>query len=249
MQTTRTERRFGLNHDQLLLLAMAFMLLDHLWATVISGQLWLTCVGRMAFPIFAFLIGEGYAHTHDWKKYAKRLFWFGVISEIPFNLMIFSFPVFPFHQNVMFTLLLGLLAIRFLEVSRNTRKEEVGKRAKNAALCLLCVLLGSLLMTDYGATGVLMVLLLWSSRNLPHCREFQLAGMVLLNLFADGQTIPLTLGSFVWEMPLQAFALLALVWIWLYNGQKGRGGKAFQYFGYAFYPVHMLVLFAISWLR
>lgn len=249
MPNIQTTKRFGLNHDQLLLLAMVFMLMDHLWATLVSGRLWMTCVGRMAFPIFAFLIGEGYAHTHDWKKYAKRLFWFGIISEIPFNLMIISFPLFPFHQNVMFTLLLGLIAIHFWEQGCATEKEEIGKRVKSTVLCLLCVGLGGLLMTDYGTMGVVMVLLLWVFRDMRYGWIGQLVGMVLLNMFADGQTLPLTLGSFVWEMPLQSFAVLALIWIWLYNGRKGKGGKVFQYFCYIFYPAHMLVLFIISWLR
>ena len=98
-----------INSNALKILAMAFMLLDHLWATIIPDNQWMTCVGRLAFPIFAFMISEGYVHTSDFKKYAKRLLIFGLISEIPFNLMSAGGFFFPFHQNVMFTLLLGLL--------------------------------------------------------------------------------------------------------------------------------------------
>ena len=104
--------KFGLTATHLRILALVLMLLDHLWATVVPGNNWMTYVGRMAFPIFAFQAAEGYHHTHDFKGYCKRLALFALVSEIPFNLMMMSYPIFPFHQNVMLTLLLGLLACR-----------------------------------------------------------------------------------------------------------------------------------------
>lgn len=245
MSETITKKRFGLSHNALQGLAMLFMLLDHSWATIISGNLWMTCVGRLAFPIFAFLITEGYAHTRDWKIYAKRLFWFGVISEIPFNLMIFSSPIFPFHQNVMFTLFLGLLAIHYWETAL-TESTGMGQ-GKRLLQCLLCILLGGVLALDYGIMGVTTVLMFWVSRNLPYRWVFQLVGMVMLNVFAmGGLEIPITLGSWQWGFPVQGFAVLALGLIWLYNGEKGHTTKGLRYAAYAFYPVHMLVLYGLT---
>ena len=92
-----------LNSLSLKLLAMALMLCDHMWATVIPGNNWLTAVGRLAFPIFAYQVAEGFFLTHDRKKYLGRMFIFALISEIPFDLLYYSSVVFPFHQNVMFT--------------------------------------------------------------------------------------------------------------------------------------------------
>ena len=69
------------------IMAMVFMLCDHLWATIVPGNDWLTCVGRLAYPIFAFMIVEGYFHTHNLEKYVMRLLMWAVISEIPFDLV------------------------------------------------------------------------------------------------------------------------------------------------------------------
>ena len=75
------------NAFTLKVMAMALMLCDHMWATVIPGAAWMTSIGRLAFPIFAFQIAEGFARTHHFKGYLGRIFLFALISEIPFNLM------------------------------------------------------------------------------------------------------------------------------------------------------------------
>ena len=80
-------RKKGLSANTLRWIAMVGMLLDHLWGTIVSGNLWMTCLGRMVFPIYAFQLTEGFVRTHDRKRYALRLLVFALISEIPFNLM------------------------------------------------------------------------------------------------------------------------------------------------------------------
>lgn len=233
----------GLNADRLRLLACLLMLLDHIWATVAPGNpLWMTCAGRLAFPIFAFQVAEGCRHTSDAGRYAKRLLAFALLSELPFDLMVSGSWFFPFHQNVLFTLLLGLWAIRALD---GMKQAAYAPRAclRAAAALAAALVLALLGFVDYGPLGVLTVVVFHVFRGFPMAQVGRLAALMLINLFAfEGMTLPLTLAGLRLEFPLQGFAVLALIPIWLYNGQRGGGGRGRQLAFYAFYPVHMLVL-------
>lgn len=236
-----------LNANTLRFLALAFMLLDHIWGTLVPGQLWMTCVGRMAFPIFAFQISEGLLHTSNVKRYAGRLFLFALIAEVPFDLMLTGMPFFPFHQNVLFTLLFGLWAISAVE--KQKQNPSGAGFAKAAAVVLCAFLLSAVLMVDYGAMGVATVMMFYLLRGFKGARLCQLAVMVVLNgVLAGGQLLPIQLGSWRFEFPVQGFAVAALLLIWLYNGEKGRSSRVLQYAAYAFYPVHALVLYLIRYI-
>jgi len=227
------------------LLASIFMLSDHLWATIVPGNMWMNYVGRLAFPIYAFLIAEGYRHTSDFGRYARRLLVFGLISEIPFNLMYAGGFIFPFHQNVMFTLLLGLFSIRSIDTIRqNIRSRASLKSSVKPVLALAgCLLLSAVGFVDYGFWGVMTVILFHVLRDFPGAKVLQLAAMVYIHCEAyKGMFIPVELFGHSFEFATQGFAVLALPLIWLYNGKKGLSSKALQYGFYAFYPVHMLVL-------
>ena len=115
-----SSRRFETTSMSLHVIAMACMLCDHLWATVVPGNDWLTCVGRLAFPIFAFLIVEGYFHTGSLRRYVGRLLLCALLSEVPFDLVMGGTVFYPFHQNVLWTFLIALLLIRLNERARAT---------------------------------------------------------------------------------------------------------------------------------
>ncbi len=234
------KRVWDLSAFGLRLIAMGAMLCDHLWATVISGNLWMTMVGRIAFPIFAFLIVEGFFHTRNVQKYALRLLIFALLSELPFNLVQGGDWFYPFGQNVMWTLLLGLLCLDRLE---KLRGQHIGPKAglRMALAILGFALAATVTLTDYAGYGVLTVVVFYAFRgNSWRSRLGQLVGLALINwVWVKGMTIPLAFGL---ELPIQGFAVLALLPIWCYRGRQGLHNRAAQLAFYAFYPVHLLIL-------
>lgn len=238
-----TKKTFDISAAALHILAMALMLMDHLWATLLPAQEWLTCAGRLAFPIFAFMAVEGYFHTHSFQKYALRMLVFAVLSEIPFDLMYGGTWFYPVHQNVIWTLLLGLLGIRLTEAVR-----QKGKRWAFLLVFVLVALtgmaLGTLGMVDYYGAGVLTVLIFYIFRGRKWwCLLGQLLALYWVNVeLLGGLIYPVRLLGMEFELCQQGLALLALIPVWLYRGRQGHHSKPFQYACYAFYPVHMLVL-------
>ena len=97
------------------IMAMLFMLCDHLWGTIVAGNDWLTCIGRLTFPIYAFMLVEGYFHTKNLKKYVRRLLVFAILSEIPFNLAMGSSIFYPIHQNVLWSFLIAIGLVHWNE--------------------------------------------------------------------------------------------------------------------------------------
>lgn len=240
------EKKRGIDSFTLHILAMLFMLCDHLWATLFPAQEWMTCVGRLAFPIFAFMIAEGCYYTSNVKKYMLRLFLFAIISEIPFNLIMGSSVFYPFHQNVLWTFLLGVLSIQIIEKAKKKQKKWISFFVVCLVLLMDC-LLGTITMVDYNAAGILTVLLFYFFRKKTWISfAAQLVGLYYLNVVMLGNLYyPVTILGHHFEIAQQSFALLALIPIWLYHGEQGYHSKWFKYFCYAFYPVHLLILVVI----
>lgn len=239
-------KNFELTAAVLHIIAMTLMLMDHLWATLLPAREWLTCAGRVAFPIFAFMAVEGYFHTTSFKKYILRMLLFAVLSEIPFDLMYGGTWFYPVHQNVLWTFLLGLLGVWLME--------QVRKKGKTWMYLLVCVLvvpaglvLGTLCMVDYYGVGVLTVFVFYFLHGRKWwCFLGQLAALYWLNVeLLGGLMYPVQLFGMEFELCQQGLALLALIPIWLYRGRQGYHSKPFQYLCYAFYPVHMLQLVVV----
>lgn len=228
------ERSRGLDGGALKGIAAALMLTDHVGAILLPEVLALRCVGRLAFPIFAFFIAEGYAHTRDFGRYFRRLAILAVVSEIPFNLE--NGAVFdPARQNVLWAFCLALLTLRGLEALG--RERGFGRWAGCGLVLAAGFAAGELLRTDYGGWGVVTVALLYLCRDGKYAKLWLLLAMAAVNGLGMGS---LTMPVFGGEIPIQIFAVAALPVIWLYNGQAGPKGlrRAF----YAFYPAHLLVL-------
>ena len=228
------EKARVLNGSVLKLLAVILMLIDHTGAVIVSrcpqvvlftllGKSFtlyklMRLVGRMAFPLFAFLLVEGFLHTHDRRRYALRLGIFALLSEVPFDLAIHGKALIWTYQNVFITLCLGMLGLWALEQFRG----QGGK--------LLLSLLGLFLVAlfsrcDYGVKGYGFVLLLYLLRERPIPRAIIGAGYL----------------SSTWQ------AGLAFVPIAFYNGERGFiRGRLLQYAFYLFYPLHLLLLYLLK---
>lgn len=225
------------------IMAMAFMLCDHLWGTIIPGNDWLTCIGRISFPIFAFMLVEGYFHTKNLKKYMGRLFIFAVISEIPFNLAMGSSWFYPVHQNILWSFLISLTLIHWNEKAKMNGKPWL-RLIVGCLSVIIGYLIGIITMVDFYHAGILTVLAFYFFRGR---KWWQWLGQFLCLWYINLEL----LGGFSYEIYLfgetyfftrQGLALLALIPIWLYRGRQGYHSKPFQYACYAFYPLHLLIL-------
>ena len=240
-------KNFELTAAVLHIIAMTLMLMDHLWATLLPAREWLTCAGRVAFPIFAFMAVEGYFHTRSFKKYILRMLLFAVLSEIPFDLMYGGTWFYPVHQNVLWTFLFGLLGVWLMEQVRKKGKTWAVSAGVRFWLCRQDLVLGTLCMVDYYGVGVLTVFVFYFLHGRKWwCFLGQLAALYWLNVeLLGGLMYPVQLFGMEFELCQQGLALLALIPIWLYRGRQGYHSKPFQYLCYAFYPVHMLLLVVV----
>lgn len=229
---------FGLH-----IMAMAIMLIDHLGATVISSAGdWMTCLGRIAFPIFAFMTVEGFFHTSSRKNYALRLLVFALISEIPFNLMMGGSFLYPMHQNVLWSFLISLGLMQLNEMAKKKGKWYL-RLLTGIGTFILGTLVGMISSVDYMHFGIWMTLTFYFLRG----RKWWIFLLQAIILFFINDEV----GGVAYEFMLfgntvffskQWLALLALVPIWLYKGKQGHHSKAFKYFCYGFYPVHILII-------
>lgn len=205
------------------LIAIVSMAIDHVGAVLFPQLRWMRIVGRLAFPLFAFRISEGCAHTRSLPKYMLRLGIFALLSEVPFDLC-FKRSVLEFsHQNVMLTFLLAVSAIYCCE-KLNTGNKWLDALLKTAVCGASCVL-AILLRTDYNAFGVGLVLLFWFMRR-----------------YHLGRILSALVYELVMRGGLQSWCMLSAVPLLLYNGKRGRSIK---YLFYVFYPCHLLLLAAL----
>ena len=227
----------GLSSAALRWLAIALMVLDHVWIALFKPDcFWMTCLGRLSFPIFAFLIAEGAYHTSNFKKYALRLFFCGILSEIPYNLFTACSFVNPGRQNIFFTLLAGLLCLKVFLWAKDHRKlwHYIAAFVLFAAIYQMA----DRLQFSYGGLGMTMVVTLGLARGQKREKLLQAVCMLLIN--AQLPTRMMQVGQATFS--IQNFATLSLLPIWLYNGERGRKSKVLQYSAYLFYPVHLGIL-------
>lgn len=215
-------------------IACITMLLDHIGAVFLPESLLLRCIGRLAFPIYCFLLSEGSHYTRDPGKYALRLTFLALLSEVPFELAFYG-GYTPYRQNVMLTLLTGFLALETMKQCPNLLLKGL--------IAMPFVLVGRYLRSDYGYRGIMLIVLFGLTRQLPYRHLLQLLGMVAI--FGPMPSAELLhIGSFTLKM--QQLALLAIVPIALYSGEKRTHNKVLQWGFNLFYPVHLAIIALIK---
>ena len=200
------------------IIAIITMFLDHYYR-IIGGPEWLSILGRLAFPIFAFSISEGYSHTKNVNKYLMRLLNFAIIIQLPNFLGFQEYPL-----NIFFTLALGLFCLEILD---NNKINIVVRYIVVLYLCFLAEKTG----LDYGAYGVILIILF---NKLKNNKLYIFIAFLALNL------VILKIGNL---SEMQMYSIFSLVPIFLYNGKKGYGMK---YFFYLFYPLHFIFLYFLN---
>lgn len=205
-------------------IAVVTMLIDHLGYELFPSADWLRMVGRLSFPIFAFLLVEGFIHTSHRKNYVLRLAVFAVISEVPYQLFAWgALWRIPPWSNIMFELLLAFFALWCIQ------KGKIWY-AGAAAAVVLAEALGFM----YGGYGILLA----AAFYIFH--EKRWAGMASLAVL----TVIYCLCNNSW---FQIWAIAAAIPLYFYNGQKGQ--RLPRYFCYVFYPVHTLAIYGLYLLQ
>ncbi|WP_392486825.1 TraX family protein [Haloimpatiens sp. FM7315] len=230
-------RKFRLNATELKLVAIITMLIDHIGAVLYPKVLFFRIIGRLAFPIFCYFISEGFFKTSNVKKYMKRLFVFALISQVPFYLAFRT----GYYLNVFFTLFFGLYAVISYD------------RTKEIKYVWFLGMIAQVLNTDYGIYGVFMIYFFYKYHNdfRKMFKSQAILTFIFLGVLSLGATINLVISKISLEIYfsglisiwIEAFCLLSLFLIRIYNGEKGKGLK---YLFYVFYPAHLLIIAGIK---
>lgn len=208
------------------IIAIVTMVIDHVGYRFFPKYAIFRIIGRLSFPIFCFLVAEGFFHTRNRNKYLLRLSLFGIVSQLPY--LMFSYnrfvPKSGDSLNIFFELAAGVVCLMLVEEGKN----------RNKLLWLpipIIFLLAEALNFSYGAYGVALIVCLYVFREKKYLQYLSLLVITLLYVYYTNANI-------------QLYAVFACLFMAFYNGKKGRSLP--KYFFYVFYPLHLLIIYAIS---
>lgn len=224
--------KWGLSNNQLKIVAMVSMTLDHIGVALFPQCMLLRILGRLAFPIYAFMIAQGCLHTRRPLRYLASMAGLALVCQGVYFVAMGSL-----YQCILvtFSLSIGLILLGRRAVSRGDFLSWLLAALGFGVVLYVCQVLPGLLpgtdyQVDYGLVGVLMPVMVYFSRG----RWGQL-------LTAAAMLVLLALDS-LW---IQWFSLGALPLLWLYNGQRGKWNLKWTF--YLYYPIHLVVIQAIAW--
>jgi TraX protein. len=240
-----------MSSSMLKIIAIVTMVLDHTAFTFLvygtPEYMVLRSIGRLSFPIFCFLLAQGFVYTRNRKKYTLRMLIFALVSEWPYHLWLYGRARYVWEDsfNVFFELFLGLLAIacvnKAIKVIRN--REAIKTEWWKIPVFTLCaagiVYIAEFFNTSYGAYGILLIIGFYLAKE----------NKILLGLVIAATTVGYVAETVIDKgvevsLVLQRYAILACFPILLYNGKKGWNMP--KYIFYVFYPLHILILYLIK---
>lgn len=222
------------------IIACFTMLLCHIPFVYPQYSVPLMYIGKISFPLYSFLISEGYVHTRNFSKYLTRLIVFGVISQIPAYLLFVGKSFNGLYLNIFFTLALGLLGIRIYD--------KIKSKYISIPLIILLAVLAELLKFDYGAFGVLMIVCFYVFKR--NKLNMVLSQMFLMFILYMKKMSYYTFSLFNLQYILfqLLFSVISLAIILTYNGKKGKSSGKIKLMFYFFYPVHLIILDLLKFL-
>lgn len=222
------------------IIACFTMLLCHIPFVYPQYSVPLMYIGKISFPLYAFLISEGYVHTRNFSKYLTRLIVFGVISQIPAYLLFVGKSFNGLYLNIFFTLALGLLGIRIYD--------KIKSKYISTPLIILLAVIAELLKLDYGAFGVLMIVCFYVFKR--NKLNMVLSQMFLMFILYMKKMSYYTFSLFNLQYILfqLLFSVISLAIILTYNGKKGKSSGKIKLMFYFFYPVHLIILDLLKFL-
>ena len=229
------------------IIALSTMFCDHFGYALFHHFSSLNYIGRIAFPIFAFQISQGFKYTKNLKKYCIRILAFALISQIPFSLYLHKFlPSSDSTLNIFFTLFFGLGAIIIYNHFEKQESKEYNYKILGASykyiLGLMFVLfiayIGELIHVDYGFWGVIVIFSFYLFRNNKIATAISYIAICACKY---GFNI-LQYGFYIEYIYLMLATISPIILISLYNGKQGYKIK---YLLYLFYPLHLLALYLI----
>ena len=206
------------------------MTVDHVGALLYPDVLWLRLIGRLAMPIIAFLLVEGYCHTHNIKHYMMRLLAFALLAQ-PIYLLAFQHGL-----NILFDLVIGLCLI--------WATDHIRSRWLESGLLVATCAAGIFANLDWWHLGILMIYIFDRTRGNFGRTSAALLSLLVLN-FLVFYVISARTGNpnYLVTHAVNLGCFLALPLICRYNGKRGRD---YRYFFYVFYPLHLLALYAVK---
>ncbi len=241
-ETEKYDKR-GLNSLILRLLGLAAMTVDYVYTYLIEGRFWVMNLEWFAFPIFAFLLAEGFQKTSDKRLYLRRLIVFAIISEFPYDYLNSARAFSMERQSVMLTLLIGYLCMWLVSIIREKAGNVALTGISAAVICFIGTFAATRMNAYMGRYGIIIIMIFHIALNVTYSRLFELgAFMVLVLTIASDYMSTKPMGGYIYRVPSQIFALLALIPIALYDGKRGPNTRPLKIAYYAAYPIITLVI-------